>query len=265
MKISIIFLALFVAITVFPGCKKSPEQELAVTVHFSVGNARIVSAGGEKAAVSGDSISFNDTIVTGAASIVDLNFGSKGIIRIVENSSVRMAQIQPSPGTSQVQFDMEKGKIVVIMSKLSRATDFSVRTPTTIAAIRGTSFMVVSDPGSSKIYVLKGRILVQLAREGKLAGNIEKMLEANKKVVVSEDLVNQIVAGKKDIEVVSLNPKEISDIKKEIKDIKASDKLDAEAQKEFAEILRDADEKPGAAKKGRTEPQNQDIQSIPSI
>ena len=66
--------------------------------------------------------------------------------------------------------------------------------------------MVVSDPKNSRIYVLKGRILVQLAREGKLAENIEKMLEANKKVVVSEDLVNEIVAGKKEIEVVSLNP-----------------------------------------------------------
>ena len=98
MKKSIILLALFVALTMLSACKKTPEQELVVTVHFSVGNARIVSAGGEKAASSGDIISYNDTIVTGASSIVDLNFGNKGIIRIVENSSIRMAEIQASPG-----------------------------------------------------------------------------------------------------------------------------------------------------------------------
>ena len=118
--------------------------------------------------------------------------------------------------------------------------------------------MVVSDPGSSKIYVLKGRILVQLAREGTLAGNIEKMLEANKKVVVSEDLVNQIVAGKKDIEVVSLN----------LKRFRYQERIDKTSDKPVLKrkVCRDtgdADENPCGEKEGRDP--NQDIQSIPSI
>jgi len=264
MKKRIFMIALLSAITMLPTCKKS-EQELVVTVQFSVGNAKIVSASGVKAASSGAVISYDDSIVTGPSSVVDLNFGTKGVIRIVENSSVKMAVLQAHTGNEQVQFDMKKGKIFVIMSKLSKESSFRVTTPTTIAAIRGTSFMVVSDPKNSRIYVLKGRVLVQLAKEGKLAENIEKMLEANKKVIVSEDLVNQIIAGKKEIEVVPLSPKEISEIKKEIKNIKVSDKLDPEAQKELTEITQDSAVKPDTTKNKKQETQNKDIQPMPSL
>jgi hypothetical protein len=262
MKKGIFILALLAILTVLSTCKKEPEK---VTVQFSVGNAKIVSASGEKAASFGDVVSYDDSIVTGPSSVVDLNFGTKGVIRITENSRVKMAALQANTGNKQVQFDMKKGKIFVIMSKLSKESSFSVKTPTTLAAIRGTSFMVVSDPKDSRIYVLKGRVLVQLAKEGKLAENIEKMLEANKKVIVSEELVNQIIAGKKEIEVAPLTPKEISAIKEEIKNIKISDKLDPEVQKEFKEISPDSKVKSDTMIKKKQETQNKDIQPMPSL
>jgi hypothetical protein len=263
MKKPVFVLVLLAVITMLPICKKNPE--LMVTVQFSVGDARIVSASGEKAASSGDVVSYNDSIVTGASSVVDLNFGTKGVIRITENSSVKMAMLQAPAGNGQIQFDMKKGKIYAILSKLVKGSSFQVLTPTTVVAVRGTSFMIVSDPSNSKICVIKGRVLVQLAKEGKLAENIETILEANKKVIVSEDLANEIIAGKKKMEVTALSQKEISDIKKEIKNIKMSDKLDQEAQKELQEITRDSDVKPGAIQKKEQEPQDTGIQNAPSI
>ncbi len=264
MKKRVFILALLAAIMVLPTCKKPVEA--LVTVQFSVGDTKIVSSGGEKAAKSGDVVSNDDSIVTGASSFVDLNVGTRGVIRIAENSNVRMAALKTATGNDQVQFDMDKGKILVVMAKLSKESGFSVKTRTTIAAIRGTSFMVVSDPNDSRIYVLKGKILVQLAKEGKLAAGIEKMLEANKKVIVSEDLANVIIAGKKQMEVVPLSQKEISEIKEQIKDIKISDKLDPEAKKEFTEITSDSE----TSKKVKTVPMKRqdapkDIQSIPSL
>jgi len=247
-------------------CKKADQE--TVTVQFSVGDVKVLSAGGERAVISGTVISYNDSIVTGAASFVDLNFGTRGVIRIVENSNVKIAALKTADGADQVQFNMDKGKILAVMAKLSKDMGFSVKTRTTIAAVRGTSFMVVSDPGDSRIYVLKGKILVQLAKEGKLAGAVEKMLEANKKVIVSDDLVDQIVAGKKDLEVAALTPKEAADIKKELKDIKANEKLDDEAKKELMEMTSDSDSNKGGVKgpgpvKQKDAPK--DIQSLPAI
>ena len=255
MKKRIIMLALAAAIAVLPACKKKPEHE--ITVQFSVGSARVVSAAGEKAAAPGDVLSFDDSIVTGPSSTVDLNFGTRGVIRISENSNVRLSSLQPD--SSNEQFELKKGKIFVIMAKLSKGSRFMVATPTTLAAIRGTTFMVVSDPTASKISVIKGEILVQLAKEGKLAEKIEKMLDANKKVVVSEDLVAAIIAGKKQIEVVPMTPKEITDIKKEIKNIKISDKLDPEVQSEFKEVS------DVTIKNKAQGPQNKEIPTIPNI
>jgi len=263
MKKRIFIIALLSAMMIFPTCKKKPEQE--VTVQFSVGDAKIVSASGQKPASSGDILSFDDSIVTGKFSVVDLNFGTKGVIRITENSNVKMAMLQAKTGTEETRFDMRKGKIFVILSKLSKGSNFSIITPTTLAAVRGTSFMVVSDPKSSKISVLKGSILVQLAKEGKLAENIEKILDANKKVVVSEDLANQIIAGKKKLEVAALSAKEISEMKEEIKKIKISDKLDPEAQKELTDIISDSKAKPDATKMKKQESGNKDVQPMPSL
>jgi hypothetical protein len=264
MKKQIFMAAIVAVIMVVPACKK-PVQDI-VTVQFSVGDVKIVSAGGQKAVKSGEAVSYNDSIVTGASSFVDLNVGTRGVIRIAENSTVRMAALKTTAGNDQIQFEMDKGKILVVMAKLSKESGFSVKTRTTIAAIRGTSFMIVSDPKTSKISVLKGKILVQLAKEGKLAAGIETMLEANKKVVVSEDLANEIIAGKKQMEVVALSPKEISEIKKEMKDIKINEKLDQEAQKEFTDITRDSETgkegKPGSTKR---QDAPKEMQSIPSL
>jgi hypothetical protein len=261
MKKRIFIIALLAAMMIFPTCKKKPGQE--VTVQFSIGDAKIVSAAGQRPASSGEIISFDESIVTGKASVVDLNFGTKGVIRITENSNVKLAMLQDKAGNEETQFDMNRGKIYIILSKLSKVSNFSVKTPTTLAAVRGTSFMVVSDPKSSKISVLKGQVLVQLAQEGKLAEKIEQLLEANRKVVVSEDLANAIIAGKKKLEVSPLSAKEIAEIKEEIKKIKVSDKLEPDAQKELNELTKDL--KTGATKKSTQDSGNKDVQPMPSL
>ncbi len=264
MKTRTIMALLLGAMMAFPTCKKTAQD--VISVQFTVGDVTIITASGEKAARAGEPVSFDDIIVTGASSFVDINFGTRGVIRLVENSLVKMTALKTETGTDQVQFAMDKGKILVVMAKLSKESGFSVKTRTTIAAIRGTSFMVVSDPKDSRIYVLKGKILVQLAREGKLAAGIETMLEADKKVIVSEDLAKEIIAGKKQLEVVPMTPKESADIKKEMKDIKVNEKLDQDALKEFNEITSDSEKKTGGTQ-GTMKRQDapKDIQSIPSL
>jgi len=264
MKARIVILALLAAIAVIPACKKRPGESPDVTVQFTVGDVSIVSAQGKKPAAVGDPVLYDESIVTGNSSFAELNFGTRGVIRVAENSSVTMAALKGSSGPEQVRFDMEKGKIYVIMSKLTKEEDFSIMTPTTLAAIRGTSFMVVSDPASSKIYVLKGKVLVRLAKDGKLAENIEKLLEANRKVVVSEDLVGEIIAGKKEIEAAPLTPKEVAEIREEMKDIRTGERLDPEAQRELNEII-SAEVKQEKIQTGKQEKQKKEFQPIPNF
>jgi len=83
---------------------------------------------------------------------------------------------------------------------------------------------------------------------------------------VSEDLAKEIIAGKKQLEVVPMTPKESADIKKEMKDIKVNEKLDQDALKEFNEITSDSEKKTGGTQ-GTMKRQDapKDIQSIPSL
>lgn len=266
MKKRIFMLVLLAAVMALPACRKAAPD--TITVQFTVGDVKIASAGSEKPAQAGDVLAYDDSIITGAASFADLHFGTRGVIRIAENSSIKVTALKTESGTDQTQLDMDRGRIVAVMAKLSKESGFSVKTRTTIAAIRGTSFMVVSDPRDSRIYVLKGKILVQLAREGKLAAGIEKMLEADRKVVVSEDLAKEIIAGKKQLAVEPMTQKESADIRKEIKEMKVNEKLDQDARKEFNEITRESEAKSGGIKKtGAIKQQDapKEIQSLPSL
>ncbi len=59
------------------------------------GDARLLSQNGERQLAPGDTVAQNDTVRTGAASIIDIVYGTSGLIRINENSQVRMTSLSP--------------------------------------------------------------------------------------------------------------------------------------------------------------------------
>lgn len=249
-----------------PYCKKASQE--TVSIQFAVGSAKVVTPSGEKPAIAGLRVYLDDRIVTGSGSFVDLVLGTRGVIRVAENSDVALRTLTDDKGSS-LQFDMDKGKILSVMGKLSKTSSFTVKTRTTIAAIRGTAFMVVADQYTSKVYVIKGEVLVRLAQEGTLAKRIETILTANKKVVVSEELAKEIAAGNKNLTAEPLSPKESEEIRKEIKDIKAGEKLHQDVLKELDEIAAAPEAKPQAEREVRRSEEKKtppkEEQSVPSI
>jgi hypothetical protein len=258
MKNHIICLIVLLVMVSFPSCKKEQAESVRMSVQISVGDARIASDRGEKAVAAGDVLSPGDTLITGPGASVDIDVGNKGIIRINESSIVRMSALLAGLEKEEVRLDMKTGNLFVILSKLSRSSTFKIVTPTTIAAVRGTSFRVVADQEGSRIDVLKGVVRIQPVKQGRVAENIEKLVEANRTAVISERIVDDVIAGKKEIEVASLSSAKISDIKKEIKDIKTDSKLTREVLDEYKEIILDQSrpepktvKKHAAAKKGK--------------
>ncbi len=85
----------------------------------------------------------------------------------------------------------------VTVSKLAKGSSFEVASPTTIAAVRGTSFRVTADENSSRIDVLSRKIKVNPVQEGKVIESIETVIETNNTVSLDIKDVEKIVGKRR--------------------------------------------------------------------
>ncbi|HSV97656.1 MAG TPA: FecR domain-containing protein [Spirochaetota bacterium] len=234
--VTAIILCVF-CVSFISSCANKAKESTTLTVHSLFGEAKAVSQSGERKLAPGDSIAQEDTILTGASSLIDIVYGTSGIIRINENSQVRMTALFTGEGANRSRMDLASGKMFVTVSKLAKGSSFEVASPTTIAAVRGTSFRVTADENSSRIDVLSGRIKVNPVREGKVIEDVETVIETNSTVSLDIKAVDRIVNEKKEIEVAVLKEEEITAIREEVKDIKPVERLEDTVKQEIRQVM----------------------------
>ena len=125
------------------GCTTNAGKETA-TITFIQGQAE-VNLGGKgdwKPAQIGMNLGQKDIIRTLENSKMDLSFGAKGGIRLEPNSQVGLAEYT----AEKTMLDLTVGKVLVTAAKLSKDSQFEVQTPTAVASITGTQFLVEVAP-----------------------------------------------------------------------------------------------------------------------
>jgi len=229
-------LSIFVLAAAITGCTKE-EVDKSAKFYSLVGDVKIVSGGQEKAAAVGVVLAAGDAVKTGADSIADLLLGDAGIIRIQPGSNVSMSSLM-DPVTGDTRLDMPQGTVTVTLSKLKKGT-FSVKTPTAVASVRGTTFRVSADQKAARLDVVTGTVTVNPVKDNAIVPTVEKTVETNQTVVLDEKTVKEAVERKKEIKVAELKPEEIKKIKDEVKDIKPEvlEKLNSEARQEIKEKI----------------------------
>lgn len=157
---------------VFNACKKPTESSKAAAtkgnspsavVVFSVGEAKILHADlTEEKAALGASLKTGDKVSTKQKSKVDIQFADGSAIRISENSVIDFDALSiNSHGNSDTRLALVSGKVFAKVNKASKEDQFSVVTPTAIAGVRGTSFIVDrSKFDKAVVKVLDGAVAV---------------------------------------------------------------------------------------------------------
>ncbi|TGL19028.1 lipoprotein LipL45 [Leptospira yanagawae] len=167
-KLTIVGLTiLFTGLTV---CKK-PEAEvteapkkpadLSAVVVFAVGDSKIQHADQtEEKAQLGALLKTGDNVVTGDNGKVDIQFADGSSIRISPKSAIDFAKLsQDNAGTTDTQIALVSGKVFAKVNKAKKEDNFTVVTPTAIAGVRGTSFIVESADGKpAKVKVVEGAV-----------------------------------------------------------------------------------------------------------
>ncbi|MBN2434419.1 MAG: FecR domain-containing protein [Spirochaetes bacterium] len=216
-------------------CTFSKPAEKNAHISFIIGD---VTKNGSAVSIN-DKVNTGDIIKTSGLSSCDIQIGDS-MIRIKENSNLTITLSLIDSNSEQTDLSLDSGKVLCKPKKLLDNESFTVRTPTAVAAVRGTQFSVTTDSlKTTRIKVFDGE--VKVARRVKtLDKNLEAVIKNGSSVpkehtaVISEedalkaaDMVDKAIADGQSIEdTISVAPLEVP--KKQINTFTPSDFIDEE-------------------------------------
>jgi hypothetical protein len=157
----------FLAVLLFLGLLASPPAALAQDevpksgkVTVSVGEVSVTPPGGAPAALAaGDIVAVGSTITTGAGARAVIVMTPRSAIRIGENSTLVVEEVAEAATPPRVTLDLKDGSLGALLKPGAGAEmDFKIRTPSGIAAARGTYYAVVVEDGKGFAQVKEGRV-----------------------------------------------------------------------------------------------------------
>jgi len=221
------------------GCSKSEDfteaGELKAKISRVSGNVQLIRDNKIEPAKMNMIISGKDTIkaLNGSA---DLHIARRGIFKVKPNSVVEITSL-----AKETRINVKGGKLLLALQKLKRDKDLEIETPTAVAGVRGTSFLVSVSGQNTKVGVLTGEVGVRTFDGFVKVNELKEVKVAGKELKnVSRMNITTIVDVKgilkiKDIE----NMKEYRKIKANIKKLEIIEQSDKETDVDV-EALRNA-------------------------
>jgi hypothetical protein len=154
--LSISFLATF-----FLSSTTLPAEPESGKVTVAVGDVQVIAKAGDApvAIKAGDKVAIGSTITTGAGARAVVVITSRSAIRIAENSEVVLEVIDETVLPKKVTVDLKDGSLSALLKpNAAGELDFQVRTPSGVAAARGTFFSVAVKDGKGFAQVKEGRV-----------------------------------------------------------------------------------------------------------
>jgi hypothetical protein len=205
------FALAFILIAAFAifSCKQEPKKAVVKgVINFLSGTVTLEKTGTKLSAKVGDEVTEGMKLVTGDKSVAEIYFGENAI-KVIENSALEISKLaKDEKNGEQTSLSLDKGRVFArVVKKLSRADEFLVKTPTAVAAIRGTDFVVSQTDNKSTIACLKGK--VQVSESGNDTAKVD--LNQGQEVDVEK--------GKK-LDVKSIKDENLKNLQKIIDDIR---------------------------------------------
>lgn len=212
--------------------KKENKSLQAGIVTFSKGDVKLLSKDG-KEKIQKDMFFFkDDIIVTGKDGIVDIQLADGVVIRIKQNSKLKLQDIivGDNGNTINAKLALEAGKVFAKTDKkLGADSSFKISTPTFTAGIRGTEFIVEDSEGKDQTLVSDGSVAVDTLDESGNPSGKESVIEKGKKGVVEKDSIKS----------QDLSPEELAELKEDSQTISS---ITEDAKKRMEEIIRGVDD-----------------------
>ena len=168
-------------------------------VVFMLGEVQVKKTGGNfMPAKVGLFIHDGDVIRTGPDSHVSIQIGDRGIVQILQESTVEAVSIFNS---ADCELKLSGGTVVSRLDRLGRSGSYTVKTPTVVASVRGTIFSVTYGGVISTVGVSRGKVKVTDITGGKEADVLQgKAADVNGDIVIRDlNVVESLVLKKGDV------------------------------------------------------------------
>ena len=182
---------LCMSIAIVMSCSTADVQEYAV-ISFMIGGV----TKNKMPVEIGEIVKEKDEIKTAEDSFCDIKIGSS-IIRIKEKSDVIVSSLLRKGNLENTQLGLDRGRMLCKPKKLLKSESFIVKTPTAVAGVRGTKFIVEADSiKTTRIKVFDGKVKIA-KRVKQFEGSIDKVLEVapviskEEKVVITQKEVDK--------------------------------------------------------------------------
>jgi hypothetical protein len=153
-------------IAIFCTFAKAAPESGRVTVAVGEVVALSKEGGAGTPLEKGDKVAVGTTIKTGADARAVIVITPRSAIRISENSEVVIETVDEAASPKQVMIDLKDGSLGALLKpNASGELDFKVRTPSGVAAARGTFYSVAVKDGKGYAQVKEGRVEIIPAAE----------------------------------------------------------------------------------------------------
>ena len=167
LKRSAYLLMIITLLLQFTYCKSSKDggtkkQDIPLArVTFLVGKVMATNGNNTRTVKFGDLLTSGDTIKTDAGAGIEFFIKGQGIVRLAEKTELVLAEL----GARKTDIKVLKGSTGFFLKKQNRSGEFKVRTPTAVASVRGTTFLVESESAdSSRVALFGGKVQVENKR-----------------------------------------------------------------------------------------------------
>ncbi|MFW5770199.1 MAG: PQQ-binding-like beta-propeller repeat protein [Spirochaetota bacterium] len=163
MKRKIISILLVSALIVALSCsKEEAKNKNTALITFLLGDVTYMDNGQWNPAEPGLQLLETQRLKTGDRSAADVQIG-ESVVRVKENSELILATLYKGEisGLEKNSLELTVGKLLVKPKKLLKGEEFQVKTPTAVAGVRGTRFVVeASKTRDTRVSVLEGKVKV---------------------------------------------------------------------------------------------------------
>ncbi|MBX7058546.1 MAG: FecR domain-containing protein [Leptospirales bacterium] len=164
--------------------EQSAGQSGAVKTLVSnmAGQVQIERGGQITAASIGQELTQSDIIITGVDSSADLAIQGFGVVKVGASTRLAIQKLSQDASAAQAELKLERGNVASFINRQNGRDSYAVHTPTAIAGVRGTAFLVSVDGSAArpqvKVAVLDGQVAVQLP------GQEEVVIEKNSQIAI---------------------------------------------------------------------------------
>ncbi|UCF12797.1 MAG: FecR domain-containing protein [Thermoplasmatales archaeon] len=134
-------------------------------------------------------LSQSDSVKTGDNTSASIILFESSIIRLDNNTEVTIQELIQLDEETSVKIKQDAGRTWNTISKMSGIDNYDVQTPTTVASVRGTAFVVIVQSNGTTYYgVAHGILNVSYVSNGTIQGVVD--LDENESVIAYVDMVN---------------------------------------------------------------------------